>query len=512
MLQLGVVAVIVIATTTRSFDLDRFFVPKELVLHVTAALAGLLVLARARHVRVTPIDLALFGFVLASALAAALATNPWAATRALALTVSGAAVFWVARVLRDDGLAPALTRAAALAVVVASVLALAQAYGFESTYFSTNRVPGGTLGNRNFVGHLAAFGLPLLVLPALRSKRWSAVLVSVVGLLLVVGILVLTRSRAAWLGAVAVTLVLTLGFVLAPALRRWRVVLRLALVLAVVVGSGVLATTLPNTLDWRSDAPYLETAQGVLNYQEGSGQGRLVQYRRSLTLVQQRPLWGIGPGNWPVAYPSIAPPGDPSMSGSRAGMTSNPWPSSDAVALLSERGLLGATLWALFVVGLVVACWRSLRREADADQAAGTVMLMAVGAGVAVTGAFDAVLLLAWPVLFVAMVAGVLLPAERAVEVSVPRWLRVAVLAVFVVGATAGAVRSASQWTAMALYQADTTRTALERAASLDPGNYRVHLRLAQRTRGSARCPHALAATVLFPHAETARRLARRCE
>ena len=46
-LQAGAIAVVLVVTTLNVFELDRFFVPKELVLHVTAVLAGLLAM-RAR--------------------------------------------------------------------------------------------------------------------------------------------------------------------------------------------------------------------------------------------------------------------------------------------------------------------------------------------------------------------------------------------------------------------------------------------------------------------------------
>ncbi|MEM8599453.1 MAG: O-antigen ligase family protein [Bacteroidota bacterium] len=511
-LQVGLLSAIVVVGFQRSFDLDRFFVPKELVLHATAALAGALVLVRVRRVSFTWVDLAVLGFLVASALSAALATNPWVAGRALALSLSGATVFWATRALHDDGLADRLLGTAAVAVVLAAVTALLQAYGLTSAFFATERAPGGTLANRNFVGHLAAFGLPLLLLPALRARRWTTVLQCIAGVVLVVGILVLTRSRAAWLAAAAVLAVLTLGLLLAPALRRWALVGRLVLVLAAVAGGGALATLLPNALDWRSDTPYLETAQGVLNYREGSGRGRLLQYQRSLALVRAAPVLGVGPGNWAVAYPGVAPAGDPSLSGSQAGMTSNPWPSSDAVALVSERGVLGAVLGVLFAGGLLLTAVRTLRRDHDATAAARAVLLLSMGTGLAVAGAFDAVLLLAWPVLLAATVAGATFSDSHASHVAVPRWLKVTTVALLVVLSGVSTVRSAGQWAAMQAYEADESRAALERAAAGDPGNYRLHLRLAQRTRGADRCPYALAAAGLFPHAEAAQRLAARCE
>ena len=58
---------------------------------------------------------------------------------------------------------------------------------------------------------------------------------------------------------------------------------------------------LPNRLEWKSDSPYLDSAAGLVNYKEGSGRGRLVQYGNSLRMTVAHPLFGVGPGNWPVA-------------------------------------------------------------------------------------------------------------------------------------------------------------------------------------------------------------------
>ena len=56
-LQAGAIAVVLVVTTLNVFELDRFFVPKELVLHVTAALAGMLAVRALWRMSVTRIDL-----------------------------------------------------------------------------------------------------------------------------------------------------------------------------------------------------------------------------------------------------------------------------------------------------------------------------------------------------------------------------------------------------------------------------------------------------------------------
>src|SRR4051794_35763815 len=87
-LQLGAIAVVLAVTTFHAFELDRFFVPKELVLHLAAALAGLLAMRRLWRMSVTRVDLLLAGYLALSALSALFATNRWLAFRALAVTAS----------------------------------------------------------------------------------------------------------------------------------------------------------------------------------------------------------------------------------------------------------------------------------------------------------------------------------------------------------------------------------------------------------------------------------------
>ncbi len=100
------------------------------------------------------------------------ATNHPLAFRALTISVSSAVIFWSARTAASAGFAPALTKVLALVVVVGALTALAQAYGIKmESWPALNRAPGGTFGNRNFMAHLTAAGLPLGVLWCIASAR-----------------------------------------------------------------------------------------------------------------------------------------------------------------------------------------------------------------------------------------------------------------------------------------------------------------------------------------------------
>src|SRR5438270_9459605 len=93
-LQLGAIAVVLVAMPYKAFDLDRYFVPKELVLHVCAAIGAIRLVSKRGRLTVRAVDMLLALFLISSVISAAFATNRWAAERALAISLSGAALFW----------------------------------------------------------------------------------------------------------------------------------------------------------------------------------------------------------------------------------------------------------------------------------------------------------------------------------------------------------------------------------------------------------------------------------
>src|SRR5512132_3632319 len=89
-LQAGLILAVVAALPYKLFELDRYFVPKELVLHVAALLIAVLLVARRRSLSFDLADSLIALFLLWSAASALLASNYWLAQRLLGLTVSSA--------------------------------------------------------------------------------------------------------------------------------------------------------------------------------------------------------------------------------------------------------------------------------------------------------------------------------------------------------------------------------------------------------------------------------------
>lgn len=511
----GAFAVVLAVLPYRLFELDRFLVPKEAVLHATAALAALLLLPGRSRLDGTPADVLFLAFLGLSIVSAAVAPNPWLAIRAVGITWSGLVLFWSARELGRAGLRRPLLLGLCTAAVTGVATALVQAYGLiDTVYFSENRAPGGTFGNRNFAAHLAALGLPILLTVVLQARGRRGYWLGVLGILLSTTLLVLSRSRAAWLAVLAS---LTIGCGLAIAGGLWRdAVARRRLrgpILATAFGI-VLALGLPNALNWRSDSPYSDTLRDLANFQEGSGRGRLIQWTRSLVMAAHDPVLGVGPGNWPVRYPGFAQPDDPSLDGDA--MTANPWPSSDWVAFLSERGLpaflcLVLAGLSLFIAG--VQAWLDGRRETT--EMAGLTLSMTLVTTV-VVGVFDAVLLLPVPTLFAWVLLGALSPADEPyLARALPLRARLGLAALAVILGAGLTARSVSQAEAMRVFSSWGRLAARAEAAALDPGSYRIRILLAESYRRRGRCvdavPYARAAGRLFPEAPAPQRILQAC-
>lgn len=519
-LQLGALAVVLATTPFKPFELDRFFVPKELALHVAAFVAGLLCLWRVRTIELDRVDMLLLLFGALSLVSALLAPNHWMSARSFAVTASGLAIYWCSRSLAGAGLRRPLMAAIVLAAVAGAGTALAQAYGVESDYFTLSRAPGGMFGNRNFMAHLSAIGAPLLAWYAVTARRGVAVFLCALGAAVLAAGLVLSRSRAAWLALLVVG-----ALVVIPMWRAARKVphadagRRLILLSAFAAAGVVAALALPNRLNWKSDSPYLDSVRQVADYNSGSGRGRIIQYRNTLHMVQAHPVLGVGPGNWGVFYPRFASRNDPSLARDD-GTTANPWPSSDWVALIAERGLVTGLILVLAVIGIVANAFRAARGSAANNPAARDPFLaVAVTATALITagvGMFDAVLLLATPTFIVWAALGALSSPGRARR----EWALSATGKRRVVGA-AGAllllvtVRSGAQTVAMNVYQSGEKLADVQHAAVWDPGSYRIQLRLAQLSMASRGCaaarPHVERALSMFPTAAEPRALLRRC-
>jgi hypothetical protein len=168
------------------------------------------------------------------------------------------------------------------------------------------------------------------------------------------------------------------------------------------------------------------------------------------------------------------------------------------------------------MVALLVEAVRALRVEGDPEHALAAWALLGTVAVLLVVSTFDAVLLLPAPALIAWGLLGALSPPSRTrIVVELPTSRRVAAMLLVAILGGLSIARSTAQLMAMDVFESSTRASRVERAAALDPGSYRIHLRLAEAYAKRGSCAnvrlHAGAARALFPNAAAPKRLLAGC-
>ncbi|MHA7632033.1 O-antigen ligase family protein [Corallococcus sp. M7] len=413
LLAAGVFGSVLLAWPVPPADPLDFFQPKTAMVIFASFLAGAVYVVHERERWLDAENGALLLFLgLGVTSVLTVATNRSLAWSSLGTSASGVLFFLVARGLSSRARGVLLTTVVST-LLLAALIATLEANGLTPRLSAPHRVPGGPLGNRNALSHLLVLGLPATACLAMgEHRRWRGLaLASAFASGFVV---VIARSRGAWLGATWVV-VLTSVLVLFVATRTGNgsICRRGAAVLLVWVLGGTSALLLPNQLRWNSPHPYRDTLRGLVEADSGSGLGRLIQYETSLRMARAYGPLGVGPGNWPVEYPRFAAANDPSVH-QKSYEPTNRYPSSDWIAVLSERGLFAFTLLVLVALRLFVLAGSTLLRAPRTDEAlaggAAAVLLVVT----TWLGAIDAVLITPAASCVTAVLLGTLLPRRPA--------------------------------------------------------------------------------------------------
>ncbi|MDB4975123.1 MAG: O-antigen polymerase [Myxococcaceae bacterium] len=479
---------------------DRYHLPKELAALLGALLSVWQLGRSGRSIAwdgITQLALATLAMGLVSA---CFATTPLLSLRSLSLQLAATVLFLTARACPRSELR-LLLGGIVLAAAGVALVALAEGQGLITQLSRRGRTPGSLLGQRNSVAHLMVLASPVAWWLTRHAERpWLRALAGLASSLLAATLL-LTRSRAGWLGFAAAFLVFALGSLLqerATLARSWRA--RTWPLTCALLGIVLLALA-PVRLPWSAAHPYRETLARLLDVEHGSGAGRLAQYGASLRLVALHPWLGAGPGNWLVEYPRVSPPGDVAFQG-RTWLHTGRLPNSDWVALWTEQGSLAV----LLAGALGLAVCRAARGQSW------TVLTWSAAAGLAVVSLLDAVLQLPASACLCALLFGLSAPSRVASGGMRRRsWIGALLACALLLASGLAARRALGLWSRT---RPGGGSEAMEQAVSWNGADLWARFSLAEAYVLAGRCveakPHLDALKTLLPYHRSVERL--RCQ
>lgn len=208
----------------------------------------------------------------------------------------------------------------------------------------------GESGRAPFIIHQNHFAL-LLILPSafllhrvMDRSASSRPAIAAIGVTVLLTALLLTQSRAVWLG-----IAVSAGFIMMVLLRRSllsRSRKDLLTVLSVLVVI-VLAVLAGDAISVRLGNASLFSVFNTFNYLgEGSIGGRFRRWSNALALIQDHWLTGVGLGNWNLAYENYRHSMMPDSAG-------NPSALNTYLLILAETGVVGFGLFLAFIVAAI---------------------------------------------------------------------------------------------------------------------------------------------------------------
>jgi O-antigen ligase len=189
-------------------------------------------------------------------------------------------------------------------------------------------------------------------------ERWQTRGLSA-GLLLLLGPVLLSGSRAAWLCFALVALV----FLWREAGSPLRFLVACAMAAVVLLAAGGIA--------WKTSARFDARMQRTLAVLGGHEQdlneamtGRLDIWQNSLAMMAAHPVTGVGVRDFRYAYPQFAPANDHFMVAENCGDGVGAChPHQLLLEILTETGVVGLLLW-LTGLGFALRAWRGVDKHA----------------------------------------------------------------------------------------------------------------------------------------------------
>ncbi len=255
-----------------------------------------------------------------------------------------------------------------------AIIGCAQYFRIAFIFWEARPIPYGTISNKNLYASALYLTIPFIWYQAAISKRiWKQM--SSAGMVIVTSVIILCKTRAVWL-ALAVALLSTPLILLvllklkkANAVMLGQLLKRMrggAVLMAIGIAMGIATVALvDSSLSVDHDKPMNVT-------DPRSFRERLILWERSIHMITDHPLLGVGGGNWKVVFPSYG------LDGLR-GETGDVFfqrPHNDFIWVLSENGPPGLALYVLIFCSAIYYCCLAVRKASSVAHGTLAVLLI----------------------------------------------------------------------------------------------------------------------------------------
>ncbi|OQY29801.1 MAG: hypothetical protein B6244_02225 [Candidatus Cloacimonetes bacterium 4572_55] len=242
-----------------------------------------------------------------------------------------------------------------------AIVSICQYYRIGFDFIPGERffLPYATMGNRNMLAQSLLFLLPFAMYPLFSTSgiwQW----ISRAGFTLSLFVIIIARSRAVWLALIiaAIVSILSDRSSMSPKIQR-----KLSLPIQIGLMAGiaiVIACSVPSPDD---PVGLKDRAVSLTDVAEGSGKERLILWQKTLQMIFDHPLFGVGLGNWKIFIPSYGTQGVRS----EFGQVHFQRPHNDFLWVAAETGIIGFIAYiSLFIVAFF-HLFKALSSNPDPD-------------------------------------------------------------------------------------------------------------------------------------------------
>lgn len=207
-------------------------------------------------------------------------------------------------------------------------------------------------GNKNLYTEFVCMCLPFCVLSFTQFKSWWRA-ISLVAILITLFVAIFLQSRAVWLTFFFLLLVYSYYLAVFSGKK-----LKLTGVIKFVVSATLMVVFVFVFSNDKLKKSLGSRASSIVNIKEnGSAQGRLVLWSKTMALVKQHPIVGVGGGNWKIEFQQYGQKDFTTVFNVR--------PMNDYVLALAEWGVPGFILYVVILGYLVVLLFKQLKTETN---------------------------------------------------------------------------------------------------------------------------------------------------